>query len=281
MAQSTANAASSYLHDQSPDISLSRKAHDGGGRVVDGHYIAGHLPPISKKYRVNSALRPDSDHVTDLHNIESGNDLSSSSRLPNPSKVVPTTETSSLSGSSYKHHEPSDAQRHHDITTSSTRNVRVYNRPDGSKFNQDTQQVMDGRESDKTSSNSSNRRDRNHSSEKDSSSTSQWKRLHRIVEQMDDEPCCIILFKWLLIIVGLGMLCVVIEIMGEVLYSWFSGDLEKELLISRIAYKHFSSLNETDESTVASNIQTKELNETLLQTSTLDQMTTNSLTNDE
>ena len=91
MAQSTANVASSYLHDQSPDISISRKAHDsGGGRVVDGHYVSGHLPPISKKYRVSSALRPDADHATNLYNIESGNDLSTSNRLTHPSKIVPT-----------------------------------------------------------------------------------------------------------------------------------------------------------------------------------------------
>ena len=134
MAQSTANAASSYLHDQSPDISLSRKTHDSGGRVVDGHYVSGHLPPISRKYRVTTASKSNADHVTDLYNIESGNDLASSSRLTHPSKVVPTTETSSLSGSSYKH-DPSDVLRHQDISSSSTRNVRVYDRPDVSKFN--------------------------------------------------------------------------------------------------------------------------------------------------
>ena len=283
MAQSTANVASSskYLHDQSPDISLSRKAHDsGGGRVVDGHYVSGHLPPISKKYRVNSALRPDADHATNLYNIESGNDLSSSNRLTHPSKIVPTTESSSLSGSSYKH-DPADALKHHDTLSSSSRNVRVYDRPDVSKFNQDTQPNLEGNDSEKTSSNSSNRRERNHSSEKTSSG--QWKRLHRIVEQMDDEPCCIILFKWLLIIVGIGMLCVVIEIMGEVLYAWFSGDLEKELLASRIAFKHFSSsknVSTISNATSLNNLTTEGLNETLIQSTTTDQVTTKILNNE-
>jgi hypothetical protein len=140
---------------------------------------------------------------------------------------------------------------------------------------------MEGRDSDKTSSNVQNRRERNPSSEKSSENTSQWKKLHRIVEQMDDEPCCIILFKWLLIIVGIGMLCVVIEIMGEVLYAWFSGDLEKELLASRIAFKHFSNLNKTEASTEASNMATKELNKTLIQSTTADQVTTAILNNDD
>ena len=280
MAQSTANAASSYLHDQSPDISLSRKMHDSGGRAVDGHYAAGHLPPISKKYRVTTALKSNADHVTDLHNIESGNDLTSSSRLTHPSKIVPTTETSSLSGSSYKH-DPSDILRHQDISSSLNRNVRVYDRPDVSKFNQDTQENMEGRDSDKTSPNVTNRRERDPTSEKASSYSGGWKKFHRIVEQMDDEPCCIILFKWLLIIVGIGMLCVVIEIMGEVLYSWFSGDLEKELLASRIAFKHFSNLNKTQASTEASNMSTKELDKTLIQSTTADQVTTTILNNDD
>ena len=54
---------------------------------------------------------------------------------------------------------------------------------------------------------------------------------------MDDEPCCIIIFKWLLIVVGLGMLIYVIEIMGEVMYMWFSGDLEEKLQASKLALK--------------------------------------------
>lgn len=231
MAQSTTNAASSYLHDHSPDISISRKFPDsGGGRDIDGQYVSGHLPPVSKKYRVTSSTRPDREHVTDLYGIEAGNDYQASSRLSHPSKVVP----SSLSGTTSRN-DPSDIIAPNDAAMSSSKNDRVCS-PDVSKFNQDTHHsIEDGQgTNDKASSNVQGRLDRNQNSEKTATNGGQWKKLHRIVEQMDDEPCCIILFKWLLIIVGLGMLIAVIEIMGEVLYAWFSGDLERSLKISKI-----------------------------------------------
>ena len=52
-----------------------------------------------------------------------------------------------------------------------------------------------------------------------------WRQLHRAVEQMDNEPICIIAFKWILIVVGAIMLGAVIVIMSEVIYSWSSGEL--------------------------------------------------------
>lgn len=53
------------------------------------------------------------------------------------------------------------------------------------------------------------------------------KRIHRIVEQMDDEPVCIVIFKWCLILVGSVMLGVVLFLTGEVIYSWSTGDLNR------------------------------------------------------
>jgi hypothetical protein len=234
MAQSTTNAASSYLHDHSPDISISRKLADsGGGRDIDCQYVPGHLPPVSKKYKVTSSTRAGREHVTDLYGIEAGNDNPISSRLTHPSKVVPTTAGASLSGSTSRK-DPSDILTHNDSMMSSSKTVRVCS-PDGSKFNQDTQHsIEDGRSTnDKASSGVLGTVEGAQNGDKTTTDVSQWKKLHRIVEQMDDEPCCIILFKWLLIIVGLGMLIAVIEIMGEVMYEWFSGDLDKSVKISK------------------------------------------------
>ena len=79
------------------------------------------------------------------------------------------------------------------------------------------------------------------------------------------------------------MLCVVIEIMGEVLYAWFSGDLEKELLASRIAFKHFSSsknVSTISNATSLNNLTTEGINETLIQSTTTDQITTKILNNE-
>ena len=221
MAQSTTNAASSYLHDHSPayspDISLSRRLHhSGGGRDIDGH-----LPPTSRKYRVKSAARAELEH--DDFRIETSNDYPSSSRLMFPSKVVPSTVASSLAASSATY-GTSTVLTHEGAMTSSSQNVKVFN-PDVSKFNQDTQHSVEGEGGGSIEKSPA----RVQNSDKSSENVSQWKRLHRIVEQMDDEPCCIILFKWLLIIVGIGMLVAVIEIMGEVLYAWFSGNLEANL----------------------------------------------------
>ncbi len=52
--------------------------------------------------------------------------------------------------------------------------------------------------------------------------------FHRVVEQVDKEPMAIIVFKWLLILVGVGMLCVVFFFMGEVIYLWSTGDLAQQ-----------------------------------------------------
>ena len=224
----------------------------GGGRDRDSPYMSGHLPPISQKYRVASSTRADMEHATDPHNIETGNDYPTSSRLTHPSKVVPTTSTEFSSGPMSKH-DLSEVQTHHDVKKSSSRNVRACS-PDVSKFNQDTQHPIEsgGGAHDKLPP---TRGDRNN--EKNSDNVSQWKKLHRIVEQMDDEPCCIILFKWLLIIVGLGMLIAVIEIMGEVMYAWFSGDLEKNLHAIKKDLKEASMLNPTESSI------NKQINETM------------------
>ncbi len=54
--------------------------------------------------------------------------------------------------------------------------------------------------------------------------------LHRLVEQDEREPLCVIIFKWTLIVVGAAMLGVVIFIMGDVIYSWATDTLEHQLL---------------------------------------------------
>ena len=46
------------------------------------------------------------------------------------------------------------------------------------------------------------------------------KKLHRMVEQIDNEPIGIVVFKWCLIIVGTVMLGVVLFLTGEVIYDW-------------------------------------------------------------
>lgn len=52
--------------------------------------------------------------------------------------------------------------------------------------------------------------------------------LCRVVEQAEHEPISILIFKWCLIVVALGMLGFVLFLMGEVLYAWFSGQLKQE-----------------------------------------------------
>ena len=231
MAQSTANAASSYAYDHSPDISLSRKMVDRDGtREGDGHYIPRHLSPKGKKYQVSSPTRTDHDHVTDLH-IETSHMYPSSRCHPRiHSKVIPKTVDASQSGFNDKN-DPS-ALLAHDT--------------DISRFNQDTQHSNENRVGkDKSSLGASGRSEKGKNGDKNPPKGGQWKRLHRIVEQMDDEPCCIIIFKWLLIVVGLGMLVAVIEIMGEVMYAWFSGDLEDDLRASQRASASRTFLNIT------------------------------------
>ena len=57
-----------------------------------------------------------------------------------------------------------------------------------------------------------------------------WKDMHRVIEQMENEPVCIIVFKWLLIVVGAVMLGVVVVIMSDVIYDWFSGHLAEQYM---------------------------------------------------
>ena len=237
MAQSTANAASSYYHD-SPDISLSRKLADGdlGGRNMDGHYgSSGHLPPISRKYLTTSARADElREHVTDLY-IDTNNDPLSSSKLTFSSKVVPSALDSSLSETNVRD-DPSKVSSHNHPTAASSKNVRVCTGyMDGSRFVHDTQPPDEEGRDGINGKNSSGEPSKEKYTGDDN--FRHWKRFHRIVEQMDDEPCCIIVFKWLLIVVGLGMLIYVIEIMGEVMYMWFSGDLEEKLQASKLALK--------------------------------------------
>ena len=49
-----------------------------------------------------------------------------------------------------------------------------------------------------------------------------------MVEQIEHEPIGIVIFKWILIIVGIIMLGVVLFFMGEVIYMWSSGELKRE-----------------------------------------------------
>lgn len=237
MAQSTANAASSFYHD-SPDISLSRKLADGdlGGRNMDGHYgSSGHLPPISRKYLTTSARADElREHVTDLY-IDTNNDPLSSSKLTFSSKVVPSALDSSLSETNVRD-DPSKVSSHNHPTAASSKNVRVCTGyMDGSRFVHDTQPPDEEGRDGINGKNSSGEPSKEKYTGDDN--FRHCKRFHRIVEQMDDEPCCIIVFKWLLIVVGLGMLIYVIEIMGEVMYMWFSGDLEEKLQASKLALK--------------------------------------------
>lgn len=59
-----------------------------------------------------------------------------------------------------------------------------------------------------------------------------WKnkatRIHRVVEQIDDEPVGIVVFKWLLILIGSMMLGVVLFLTGEVIYDWSTGELKQQ-----------------------------------------------------
>ena len=41
------------------------------------------------------------------------------------------------------------------------------------------------------------------------------------------EPICVSVFKWGIIVAGLGMLAIVLYFMGDVIYAWFSGNLAK------------------------------------------------------
>ena len=47
--------------------------------------------------------------------------------------------------------------------------------------------------------------------------------MSRVLAQADEEPLSIILFKWVLIIAGTGMLAIVVILMTEVVYDFFTG----------------------------------------------------------
>ena len=49
-----------------------------------------------------------------------------------------------------------------------------------------------------------------------------------MVEQVENEPTFVVIFKWTLIVIGLAMLGAVLFFMGEVIYDWSSGKMEKE-----------------------------------------------------
>ena len=49
-----------------------------------------------------------------------------------------------------------------------------------------------------------------------------------MVEQIEHVPIGIVIFKWILIIVGSVMLGAVLFFMGEVIYAWSSGQLKLE-----------------------------------------------------
>ena len=58
-----------------------------------------------------------------------------------------------------------------------------------------------------------------------------------MVEQFEEEPIGIVIFKWALIVVGIVMLGVVLFFMGEVIYQWSSGQLkeEREKILEKLA----------------------------------------------
>ena len=66
---------------------------------------------------------------------------------------------------------------------------------------------------------------------------SKAKNIHRIVEQIDQEPMGIVIFKWCLILIGSVMLGVVLFLTGEVIYAWSSGELkhQQELALANLA----------------------------------------------
>jgi hypothetical protein len=73
------------------------------------------------------------------------------------------------------------------------------------------------------------------------------KTFHRIVEQIDDEPISIVIFKWFLILIGIVMLGIVIFFMGEVIYAWTSGQLriDQEMALANYKLKAASQRNKT------------------------------------
>ena len=83
----------------------------------------------------------------------------------------------------------------------------------------------------------------------------------RLVEQFEEEPIAIVIFKWILIGVGIVMLGVVLFFMGEVIYQWSSGQLKEER--EKILEKLANNTNVTSKDNV-----TSDFNDTVTSTNT-------------
>ncbi len=68
------------------------------------------------------------------------------------------------------------------------------------------------------------------------------KQAHRLLEQDDQEPLSTVLFKWVLIVMGLIMLGAVLYLMGEVIYAWSTGTIDT---ISKSRRRYLSVVNAT------------------------------------
>jgi len=75
------------------------------------------------------------------------------------------------------------------------------------------------------------------------------KRMHRVVEQVDEEPIGIVIFKWCLIFIGSAMLGVVLFLTGEVIYAWSSGQLRQEKELALANFKNQLMEASTNDST--------------------------------
>ena len=74
-----------------------------------------------------------------------------------------------------------------------------------------------------------------------------------MVEQFEEEPIGIVIFKWALIVVGIVMLGVVLFFMGEVIYQWSSGQLkeEREKIMENLANNNNNiNVTSTDDSDI-------------------------------
>ena len=86
----------------------------------------------------------------------------------------------------------------------------------------------------------------------------------RLVEQFEEEPIAIVIFKWILIGVGIVMLGVVLFFMGEVIYQWSSGQLkeEREKIMENLANNNINinvtSTDDSDIGTMNTNIKDEE-----------------------
>jgi len=85
----------------------------------------------------------------------------------------------------------------------------------------------------------------------------------RLVEQFEEEPIAIVIFKWILIGVGIVMLGVVLFFMGEVIYQWSSGQLkeEREKIMENLANNNINinvTSTDSDIGTMNTNIKDEE-----------------------